>query len=204
MNDNITEYTIKHVILFLYNHIGTIIGGGKMKRLDFCEKLQKYLSNYKIEIIELDNLSKYEEVFYSNEKYYIITDGKPADSELCKDVVTYCPDEFPSENVFCIGFSKDDRSVAILSILLGYPIDSVLYLGLFIVNKPFHKQGIGIEIINALISATRDFNFTKIQLSVQDNNISGSNFWKKLLFVITDKCNCGHYNNLSMELNLNG
>ncbi|MBQ8392950.1 MAG: GNAT family N-acetyltransferase [Clostridia bacterium] len=194
--------TIENLVLLVYNYIKIILGGNEMDRYIFCEKMQHYLPDYKIEIITLDNLSKYEEVFYSNEEYYIITDGKPADLELCKDVITYCPDEFPCENVFCIGFSKDDKPVAILSILLGYPIDSVLYLGLFIVNKPFHKQGVGMKIIHAFISTAKILNFSKIELSVQDNNISGSNFWRKLSFITTDKCNCGDFYNSSMELGL--
>ena len=173
-----------------------------MNYFSFCKQLQANLYDYNIELITLNNLEKYVDVFYSNEEYYTITDGKVADLELCKDVVTYCPDNFPNENVFCLGFYKNENPVAILSILLGYPTPNTLYLGLFIVNSPFHRKGIGIKIINAFISTSKDLGFNKIELSVQDNNISGLSFWKKLKFKTIAKCDCGGFYNLSMELNL--
>ena len=42
--------------------------------------------------------------------------------------------------------------------------------------------------------------YTSIKLSVQDNNVSGYPFWKKLGFKAVKRTKCDGFNNISMEL----
>lgn len=45
--------------------------------------------------------------------------------------------------------------------------------------------------------------YTSIKLSVQDNNVSGYPFWKKLGFKAVKKTKCDGFYNISMELERN-
>lgn len=101
---------------------------------------------------------------------------------------------------YCIGFSLKDKAVALLSIFEGYPETDTLYIGLFLVNEDFKRKSIGTKIIGALIDEAFNTKYNSIKLSVQDNNISGCSFWRKLGFQITQKCDCNNYFNLSMKL----
>ena len=54
--------------------------------MHLCKNLQRRLSDYNIELLSLENLDKYSEVFYCNNDYYLITDGRPASKDDCIDV----------------------------------------------------------------------------------------------------------------------
>lgn len=157
------------------------------------------LDGYTVEKITLENLPKYEDVFYCNEKYYMITDGRPATKETCIETVEYCLDGYAQDN---IGFLFNGDPVACLFVLEGYPEKEILWLGLFLVHNKYKRQSIGTKCIKALIDAVEGTDITKICLSVQDNNIGGLSFWNKNGFAIIDETDCGEYKNLTMEYSI--
>ena len=167
------------------------------------EKLQQHLSDYTVELLSLENLDKYEKVFYCNNDYYLITDGRNVSKDDCIDTIEYCPHDFPKEKCYCVGFSFNGEAAAVLSLLEGYPEYGVLYIGLFLMNEKFKQKGIATKIINTLIDEAFRTEYKTIKLSVQDNNISGFSFWKKIGFSITEIYGCNGFSNLSMEYSHN-
>ena len=157
------------------------------------------LDGYTVEKITLENLHKYEDVFYSNEEYYMITDGHSATKETCAETVEYSLDGYTQDN---IGFLLNGDAVACLFVLEGYPKNDVLWLGLFLVHNNYKRQSIGTKCINALIAAVKGTDINRIRLSVQDNNIGGLSFWKKIGFEIIDETEFGEYKNLTMEYSI--
>ncbi len=160
------------------------------------QKLQSCLSEYTVEIVSLSNIDRYESVFYSNEEYYRLTDGHPATRKDCVDTIEYGADD-PS--TYTIGVSKNGEPVAFLSVITGYPQTTTLYIGLLLIHDNFKRQSIGTKIISVLRKIAHQLNFSDIQLSVQDNNIAGYSFWKKLGFYEIATCTCDGFNNLSMR-----
>ena len=163
------------------------------------QKLQSRLPEYSVEFVTIDNLCKYESLFYSNTEYYLITDGRPATKQDCIETVEFGSD-YPKDMCYCIGISSGNKAVALISFFEGYPEVDTLYIGLFLMNEQFKRKSIGTKIMASLIDEAFISNYARIKLSVQDNNISGFSFWKKLGFEITEKCECGGFYNLSMEL----
>ena len=130
--------------------------------------------NYTIETITLSNLGKYEEVFYCNEEYYMLTDGRVATKTDCIETVDYCIDGVEKINIHNIGFCDGENPVACMFMIEGYPEKSVLWLGLFLVHNKYKRKRIGTKFINSLIDSLKETSIRYIRLSVQDNNISGS------------------------------
>ena len=56
--------------------------------------------------------------------------------------------------------------------------------------------------MTVLFTIAADMNFKTLKLSVQENNISGLNFWKKMGFYEIDRCTCDGFDNLSMEYDI--
>ncbi len=163
-------------------------------------KFQHRLPEFTVERVTLDNLIKYENIFYSNEDYYMITDGRPATKQDCIETIKYAND-FPLGMCHSVGFSKDNHTIAFLSLFEGYPEKDIFYIGLFLIDKRFQKQSLGTKIINAVVDTAFSSNYASIKLSVQDNNISGYPFWQKIGFKSVDTNKCNGFNNISMELN---
>lgn len=70
-------------------------------------KLKPRLPEFNIELVTLNNLNKYENIFYCNKEYYLITDGYFATKQDCIDTIEYGND-FPEGMCYCIGFSSND------------------------------------------------------------------------------------------------
>lgn len=159
------------------------------------QMLQSLLPEFTIELVTIDNLSDYESVFYNNKEYYCLTDGHPATREICED--TICG--FSSYNIHSIGISRNGQAISFLSILDGYPDADTLYIGLLLVDERYKRQSVGTSIIEALFTIAANLKFKNLQLSVQENNISGLHFWKKMGFYEIDRCTCDGFDNLSMK-----
>jgi len=162
------------------------------------QKLQALLPEFTIESVTMENLSTYETVFYSNEEYYCLTDGHPATRELCEE--TICG--FSSYNVHSVGISRNGQAISFLSILDGYPDADTLYIGLLLVEERFKRKSIGTLIMMALFTVAADLKFKNLRLSVQENNIRGLKFWKKMGFYEIDRCTCDGFDNLSMKYDI--
>lgn len=52
-------------------------------------KLKPRLTEFNIELITLDNLDRYENIFYCNLEYYLITEGHPATKRDCMETIQY-------------------------------------------------------------------------------------------------------------------
>lgn len=169
--------------------------------MNLYEDMQLRLPEFVIERITIDNYDKYEEIFYCNEEYYILTDGQVATKETIIETIEYCPNDFPKENVYNIGVLYNGKPVCTLFALYGYPDKQTFYIGLFLMNEEFKKQGIGTKVIKALFDSFSNTVIEKFCLSVQDNNISGCRFWNNLGFEVVNRNVCKGFINLSMQYN---
>ena len=162
-------------------------------------KLKPRLPEFNIELVTLNRLNYYEDIFYCNQEYFLITDGRLATRQDCIETIEYGKN-FPEDMYYCIGFSLNGEAIALLSIFEGYPEADTLYIGLFLMNEKFKRKLIGTKMINSIIDESFNAKYNTIKLSVQDNNISRCSFWRKLGFKVTQKCDCDNFCNLSMEL----
>ena len=169
--------------------------------MNLYENMQLRLPEFVIERITTDNFEKYEEIFYCNKEYFLLTDGQAATKEAIIETIEYCPNDFPKENVYNIGVSYNGKPVGSLFALYCYPDKQTFYIGLFLMNEEFKKQGIGTKVIKALFDSFSNTVIEKFCLSVQDNNISGCRFWNNLGFEVVNQNICEGFVNLSMQYN---
>ena len=169
-------------------------------KMSLYDKLKYKLSEFNIECVTLENVSKYVNIFYSNEEYYMLTDGHIASKQDVLEAIGY-GDDFPDDMCFSVGFSKGDEAIAFLSFFEGYPEESTLYIGLFLIDAGFQRMSFGTKIIQTLIDEAFESEYDSVKLSVQENNVSGYAFWRKLGFKVVDKTKCDGFYNLSMKLN---
>lgn len=151
---------------------------------------------YDTEFLTLDNISKYEDVFYTNEDYFIITDGRKATQNDYIETVEYSID---GKSQYNIGFNDNGAPVACLFFFNGYPDAETLWLGLFLVHSDYKRKHIGTEIIKALIASLKDTGIKQIRLSVLGNNTDGFSFWKHIGFSVIDETKSGDVINYTME-----
>jgi Acetyltransferases len=168
------------------------------------DTLKTLLPDFSLDLLSYNNYLKYIDVFYSNNDYYMLTDGRLANENDCLETIYYCPESFPSKNVYCVGFCINGVAIGIMSYLVNYPEYNVLWIGLLLIHSEAQRKKYGSQIINAIVAAAKIKSYSLIKLSVQNNNYLGVEFWVKNRFKIINETNDSHNNNdlkmLTMEL----
>lgn len=164
-------------------------------------KLRELLPGFTVEPVTLENLHRYEAIFCGNTDYCHITDGRPATKQDCIETIEMVA-EFADGRGHSIGFSLNGEAVAFMSCLEGYPDAETAYIGLFLMDERYKRRHIGTQIVQAMLETARVSSFHAVRLSVQDNNISGCAFWRKLGFEAVASCDGEGFCNLSMKKTL--
>ena len=162
-------------------------------------KLKPRLPEFNIELVTLNRLNYYEDIFSCNQEYFLITDGRLATRQDCIETIEYGKN-FPEDlyYLYWVFFKWWSYSFA----FNFWRLSRSRY---FIYRIIFDEGEIQTKInwnkiISSIIDESFNAQYNTIKLSVQDNNISGCSFWRKLGFKVTQKCDCDNFCNLSMEL----
>lgn len=108
-------------------------------------KLKPRLPEFNIELVTLNRLNYYENIFYCNQEYFLITDGRLVTRQDCIETIEYGKN-FPEDMYYSIGFSLNGEVIALLSIFEGYPEADTLYIGLFLMKEKFKQKLIGTKL----------------------------------------------------------
>ncbi len=92
------------------------------------------------------------------------------------------------------GYFDNDKLIAIMDLIDGYPTSDCAYIGLFMLDIKYQGQHIGTSIINELIDYLKNQHFNEIQLGYVKTNPQAKHFWSKLGFTqCRDEVDFGEY-----------
>lgn len=149
------------------------------------DKLKEFLTEYLIITINKQNYTQFIEIYNSNDEYFMLADGEKACMESCLEDLEAIPPNFNIEKKIFIGFWKNNKAIAILDLLEGYPDSNCCWIGLLLVHQETQGKRIGREIINAVVKAAQSKCYSYLQLGVIDTNKKALIFWDKCGFIKT-------------------
>ena len=152
-------------------------------------ELQQILAGYEILPITKENHIGVWSIYETNQDFFMLTEGKEATPTGIIESITAVPDGFGMEDKNFVGLWKDDKPIAVLDFLVGYPNSDCVWVGLLLVHGSLKGKSIGTEIMNAVIAATQTVGIKNIMLGVIATNTRGIDFWRKLGFVQTGVSN---------------
>ncbi|MCL2527032.1 MAG: GNAT family N-acetyltransferase [Defluviitaleaceae bacterium] len=148
-------------------------------------QIKKQLSEYKIEPITKQNFEQIFKVYDSNQDFFLLTQGKKATIESSIGDIGAIPPSCTLGQKIYLGIWENDEVISILDIIIGYPEETCLWIGLFLVHGSFHSKGIGSKLIQAVFKAAKEAGYTLAQLGVIENNVKGIAFWQRHGFAVT-------------------
>ena len=84
---------------------------------------------------------------------------------------------FGQKKVLCnVSFDVKDGETLVV---LGYPKDDVVMLGLFMMNVDYQGKGIGSKIIDECANYLKRLGYKKIRIGVDKENPQSNHFWLK-------------------------
>lgn len=99
--------------------------------------------------------------------------------------MTALPPRTPRNRKYYLGYFQEEKLIAVLDLILGYPNAATAFIGLFMMAKSEQGQGAGSRIITECAAFLREEHFHFIRLAYAKGNPQSRAFWKKNQFTET-------------------
>ena len=144
--------------------------------------ISDFNKNYTIKKLTENDVDIIFNLYKSNNRYFDYLGIVPTIESILEDMYSL-PKGIDIKNKYFIGYFNENKLVALIDLIDGYPNEDEAYIGLFMINKNYQNQGIGTSIFNELKQSLTNQNFSKIKLAYINDNIEANNFWHKLGFM---------------------
>ena len=144
-----------------------------------------HIGDYETRIITKANCEQVMDVYNSNQDFFVLTEGKSATLSGCIANIDAMPPGFDPQNKHCISFWENDKCIAVLDFLVGYPSPDCLYIGLLLIHGNLHGKGVGKKIIKSILSTAKCHGLKTARVAVNMANTNAATFWGKLGFIKT-------------------
>jgi GNAT superfamily N-acetyltransferase len=144
--------------------------------------LEASLNEYSLIKVSEDILDDVFEVMRRNEYFISRTQAHDVTIEECRDDICALPPGTDLSQKSYIALYKGKSCAALLDYVEGYPAQSTVFIGLFILDPAFQNAGNGAHIINALIKCAGSSGFKEIMLGCYEANETGLKFWNRMGF----------------------
>lgn len=113
----------------------------------------------------------------SNTYYFDTTQDHPPTKEECLEEMTALPPGKTAKDKLYIAFYEQDKIIAILDLIEGYPTLDTLYIGLFMLHKSLHQKHLGTYFLEKIIMIAKHGSYTTIELGCVESNEIAYRFW---------------------------
>lgn len=147
------------------------------------DTLTRMLPEYRLRSIGEDTFSDLFHLEESNAHYFAYEQDHPLTYDEAIGDILEMPPEISPQQKWDIGFYRGGKMLAVLDWAEGYPEADTVWVGLFMVDAGYARQGIGREIIEAFCHAARENRFGRVRLGCIAENAEGAAFWNKMGFI---------------------
>jgi ribosomal protein S18 acetylase RimI-like enzyme len=148
-----------------------------------------------------EELAALQRVIESDQDYALRVTGHPPGPADAQSTLMFVPEGSSPDDKAPFGVWHDGELVGVLDLLLRYPDDETVYLGLLLIDRAHQRQGIGTAAVQTL---ERDLLprwpwARRLRLSVVRTNDQTLGFWRRLGFTETGEVRPWRYDKLESE-----
>ena len=111
--------------------------------------------------------------------------GKDVSLELIEHDIQTLPPGISMEQKYYVGFFEKNDLIAIMDLIIGYPSDSDVFIGFFMINSERQGLGLGSHIVSHALEYLQKQGFQACQLAMDKANPQSTHFWHKNGFTVT-------------------
>lgn len=143
---------------------------------------EKYFSTkYTVRKLTNSDIPQIYDLCRKNTTFYEYCPPMVTEESLAEDL-TALPPNIQLEAKYFVGFYNENKLVAILDLIDGYPEDKIAFIGLFMTDTDLQGKGIGSAIIAELSAYLKSLDYTAIRLAWVKGNPQSEHFWIKNAF----------------------
>lgn len=125
-----------------------------------------------------DNIDEIIELCKGNKLYYQYCGKEWTKNQILNDL-QITPPGIDIKDKYYLGFYQNDKLIAVIDLINGYPNKSSAYIGFFMMNIGFQGHGIGTSIIQNISEYLKKIGKNNIQLAIDKGNPQSKHFWNK-------------------------
>jgi len=138
-------------------------------------KISRHYTIRKMEDSDADSILN---LCKENTLYYQYCQAEPTREQVLNDL-HITPPGIGLQDKYYIGFYLEEKLVALMDLIDGYPETDIAFIGFFMMNQDFQGQGIGTAIIQETAAYLKTTGKTAIRLAIDKDNPQSAHFWKK-------------------------
>ena len=139
--------------------------------------IQSLATDYDVRRITESGITDVYRLAKSNGRYYRMMHAVPTRESLT-EVISDIPGDAGNENKYFVGFYDDERLVAVLDLITGYPEKKEAFIGWFMVNGEMQGRGIGSQIFADVRAALKGEGYETVSLGCVRENAEAISFWE--------------------------
>lgn len=89
------------------------------------------------------------------------------------------PDNVDFKDKYYVGYFKNEKLIAVLDLIDGYPKKDIVFIGFFMMDINVQKNEIGSAIVNELIKYLTTLKYKEVRLGWINGNLQAEHFWLK-------------------------
>lgn len=146
-------------------------------------EIKKLSKKYDVRKLNSNDIEMIYAFCKKNTQYYEYC-GKALSIELIEQDLEITPPGIPKEQKYYIGFFENNKLLAVMDFIDGYPNCDYAYIGFFMMAFEVQGTGIGSKIISEVLEHLHEHGFQKCQLGIDKDNPQSNHFWRKNGFEI--------------------
>lgn len=141
--------------------------------------IKSFSSEYDVRKINADDITDVYRLCKSNKHFYRYL-GRVATKESLTEVISNVSSA--EDGKFFVGFYDNDKLIAIVDLIVGYPDKDGAFIGWYVVDAQLQRNGIGSQIFADIRATLNSIGISKISLGCVKENENAMAFWQGLDF----------------------
>lgn len=153
---------------------------------------------YSVRILEESDVDMILEICKQNATFYKYTEARPTKGNILDDMKA-TPPGIDLSNKYYFGFFNNQKLIAIMDLIDGYPKPEIAYIGFFMMNPQYQGKQIGTSIISDVVTYLQSMEKTVVRLAIDKGNPQSTHFWKKNGFEVISEADVNGWTKLVAE-----
>ena len=140
-----------------------------------------FSGRYTVRTLTYENIDEIYELLSKNVLYYEYCPPYVTRQGILGDINALPPGKTIRDKYY-VGFYQEDRLIAVMDLIDGYPETGIAYIGFFMTDVSLQNRGLGSGIIDDLCKYLAGMEYHSVRLAWVKGNPQAEHFWLKNCF----------------------
>ena len=137
-----------------------------------------FSKKYDVRKLQKNDIDQIYNLCIKNHLYYQYCPPYVTKKSIESDMMTL-PDNVDIKDKYYVGYFKNEKLIAVLDLIDGYPKKDIVFIGFFMMDINVQKSGMGSVIVKELIDYLTTLEYKEVRLGWINGNLQAEHFWIK-------------------------